>query len=361
MLKLTVNTKELETVLKKLEVIIPNKPKLEILAGIKLVATSEGVLKLTSSDLENTIVSTLDVNVDNEGELVLTGMKDIMKSIKFFTEWQTKLEQIKNDLVIRNGDKKILVPILDIKEFPNVIDPLKGKSYNYKENKLYERIMKVNYARGKDNTRPFTTGIHLNKNHLVALDGYRMALSKDDNLYINEPVTISNSTINALRKTLNRRKENNMNIILDDKHITFIYNDISLTSNLLECDYFKYEEVLPESPEIIKFDRKELEDNLKFLYIHSKGTDHNLIDIEVKNKIAKFKCTTQDSIISTDIEIDSNLKINQSVNNKYLIDALKVIKEDKVNYKFTSNLNPLCLVDSDSLHLILVIRRNENE
>ena len=172
MLKLIVNTRELESSLKKLEVIIPNKPEIEILAGIKLSATDDGVLKLTSSDLKNTIVTTLDVNLLSKGDLVLTGLKDIMKSIKFFTEFNTEFTQISDKMLeIRNGDKKLKLQISDIRDYPEFKIKEFTDSYDYNESDLYNRIMKINYARYKSQERPNLTGINFNKQHLTTLDG----------------------------------------------------------------------------------------------------------------------------------------------------------------------------------------------
>ena len=138
--------------------------------------------------------------------------------------------------------------------------------------------------------------------------------------------------------------------------VQFIYDGITLTSNLLEGDFFKYEEIIPKDMKTLELNRKELEDNLKFMYIHSKDNDHNLITMTLGEKIFKFECNTPDSIISTDIEVESNLEFEQTINNKYLIDALKVIKSDNVNYNFTSTLNPMTFSDEDSIHLILPVR-----
>lgn len=357
MLKLKVNTKEFEDVLKKLEVVIPKNPSISILESVKIEVEDNGQLYFTSSDLEDTINANLEVEVISTGSLVLSGIKDIMKSVKFFTEWQTELNQLDlNTLEIINGDKKLKVPIFKVEDYPEFKVKEFVESYEYKENKLYERIMKVNYARLTDNSRPDLTGIHLNKNHLVALDGHRMALSLDDTLCINKSFTITLGTINALRKTLERRKDSNITIKTNDEYIKLIYGNISLTSKLLDCDYFKYEEILPKDNTKLEFDRKELEDNLKFLYIHSKDGKFNMITMELENQICSFKCVTEDSVVSTDLEIESNIEFNQNVNNKFLLDALKVIKSESVNYNITSEFNPLTISDDDSIHLILPVR-----
>lgn len=364
MLKVNVNTKDLEDVLKKLEVIIPNKADNALLKSIKMKVFENDKLKLTSNseDLSNVINATLKVDATGSGSLVLLELKDIMKSFKFFKEVRTQINQLDNKHVeIVNGDKKINIPVIDVDLFP-VLENLEfKKSYDYKENKLYNRIMKVNYAKGKDESRICLTGIHFNKGDLVALDGFRMALSLDSTLYIDTPITIAPGTVDTLRKTLNKKKDYEMEIKINDEYIRFIYGDIILTSKLLDCEYFKYEKVLPDKTESFILDRKEMEDNLKFMYIHSKEDEFNTIKMILENNICQFKCNTINSIVTTDIEVKSNLEFEQCMNNKYLLDALKVIKSDDVKYDFTSSLNGFTLTDEDSIHFILPIRSEVNE
>lgn len=363
MLNVMVNTKQLEDSLKKLEVIIPKKPKMKGLKCIRLEVTDK--VKLVSTDLKNIMIGELeDVIIESEGEILLSDIKDLMRSFKFFTEYQTRLEETKNTLKITNGDKVIEIMLYNLELFPDTKITNEGKIYNYRQKKLYDRIMKVSYAMGNDPTRTNLNGIRFDNSVMVALDGYRLALSNDSVLSIDEGITVESEAIEALRKTLGRNDKNDseMEIIVGKKYISFIYQNITLISKLNEGIYFDYKSVIDTSKvelEELELDRRKLEDDLKFLFIHSKVCKFNTIKLEIKDKIFKYSCNTESSIVSTELEIDKDIKFINAMNNKYLLDALKVIKEDDIKFQFSTTYNPVFLKDSDSTHMILPIRLNE--
>lgn len=354
MLNIKVFTGELEDALKKVEILIPNKPKMEILNGVKLEVNKYDQLVIFSTDLENNIKVKLTPEIISKGSIVLSSIKDITKSIKFFTEKYTNLIQNDRNLEIINGDKRINVPLFETKEYPEEFKNNKGEVNTYKENKLYNRIQKVNYARSKDDTRPHLTGICFNKSDIITLDGYRMSLNSDNELYINNPFTIKDSTIKILQKTLNRRWEWGVEIMSNKKYVQFKYDNVELTSSLIEGDYFKYEEIIPKDPNSITINKKQLEDNLKFLYVHTKGTEYNLLKFKLNNDILKFENAL--GSVSTEINVKSNYEHFTGIDNKYLLDALKVIKEDDVNILFNSEFNPVSISIENELHLILPVR-----
>lgn len=365
MLNLLVGTEQLENTFKKLEAVIPKKPSSQILKSVKLEVDKDKLI-LTSSDSVNTVISELDVTVINDGNLIINGVNDLMKSFKFFKESQTRLKISKSNkhhLEITNGDKRLLIPYTNINSYPDLkLDNIEyTEEVKYHENTLYQRIMKVNYARFKDNSRPTLKGIRFNKSDMVALDGARLALSLDDTLYINNSFTINEDMVSILRKTLNRRKntkpENNEIIIkISDEYVNFKFDGIELISKLDDSDYFDYESILPKDTESVKFNKKKLEDNLKFLYIHSKEHRNNLIEFKLEKDNCKIISNSVNSIVESDIEIDNDLEFSNHINNKFLLDALKVIKSDDVIYKYTNGLNPITLSDENSIHLILPVR-----
>ena len=61
-MKLTINTKKFQVVLKKLENIIDNKSKLEIIKSIRLEVKNNQIT-LTATDLKNYAIGTVDADV----------------------------------------------------------------------------------------------------------------------------------------------------------------------------------------------------------------------------------------------------------------------------------------------------------
>jgi len=122
MLKCQINTKELETVLKKLDVIRPNKNKLKILETIKLEVKEDNI-KLITTDLENELKATItDYKIEHPGVIAIDNIKNILKSFKYFNAPYTEIVENENEIILLNNKKSIKIVKMDAKEYPQNIE-----------------------------------------------------------------------------------------------------------------------------------------------------------------------------------------------------------------------------------------------
>lgn len=356
MLDLIVNTKELEDTLKKIEAIIPKKPEIKILNGVK-IEIKDNVLSLEATDLKNTVYAKMQAEEFEEGNVVLSSIKDIVKSFKFFIECKTRLTQVDNSTIkIINGEKTIKLRLLDTEAFPALKKPeFDNTYYNYKENKLYNRIKEIDYARIKDETRPYLNGMYFNKTDIVAMDGYRLALNKDDTLSVEESFIMNPDCIDYLKKVLERKREEDIVIFTNNEYIKLDFDNIELVSKKVEGKYFDYEAVTDVDTKAVNFNKKKLEDNIKFLEVHN-SSKKGVMKISLKNSVANFEINTENGTITADMNTEKNVEIEQHFNNKFFLEALKNIKGEIVEYNFTRRYNPCMLKNENSIHLILPVR-----
>lgn len=358
MLKCKVNTKQFQESLKKLEVVIPNKTKLPILEGIKLSITNNSI-QLATTDLENYVTATInDFNAEMQGSTVITNIKEIMKSFKFMKESYTEIEVNNNDIIIINGNRNIKMKCENVDEYPSefTVGELEN-TYTYNTKSLYNRIKKIDFARTKDDTRPILEGIHFNNEDMVTLDGYRIALNKDTSLTIEKPFTIAPGTINFINKTLNSKVENEVLISTNDKYITLKYDNLIVTSRLLEGKYFNYKDIFLREYSTIKLNTKKLKDNIEFLSIYTKGIKSELTTANITSSKLKLIVNTEQGLFDTEDNINSELDLTIGFNNKYMLEALKSIQEEEIEIRINRDITPIEIKESEnSFYIVLPVR-----
>lgn len=357
MLKCKVNTKEFQDAITKLEVVIPNKSSLKVLECIKLTVTEDS-MQLTATELENYVVANInDFEVESQGSVLITNIKEIIKSFKFMKDAYTTIEVNQDIITLSNSNRNIKMRI-SADDYPNEFEIADiHNKYIYNTKSLHSRISKIDYARSKDDTRPLQTGIHFNSVDIVALDGYRMALNKDNTLMIEKPFTLAQGTVNFLNETLDKKVNKELRIAVNDKYIIFEYDNLIVKSRLLEGQFFNYKDILPKEYNTLAIDTKKLKENVEFLSIYTKDIKCNLVKMHITADKLGLQANTEKGIFDTTNDINTDKELAIGLSNKYLLDALKTINRDEIELRFNRNINPLVINDNEgSEHLILPVK-----
>ena len=275
-----VNTKQLQNALKNLDSIILNKPQLVILGGVKLKVEGQELI-LTTSDLKNTVNVTLEIESGEIEDIVALGVKDILKSIKFFKFHNTRIFIEDSVVKFENGSKTIISHTMPAAEFPKGLNmEVVEHSYMYNECDLYNRLKTVDYAKSKEDTRPFLKGIYFNDSDIVAVDGYRVVVDSNADLSVEKPFIINPEAVKSILKVLNRKLTDlKVKIKTSENIASFKFGNTEITSSLLKGDYFRYKDLINGDNTSIDLNKKEFEDNIKFLHVYSAGTKHNLLEL----------------------------------------------------------------------------------
>lgn len=336
------------------------------LEGILLTAQG-GTLTLLGNNLEISIKTSISANISEEGSIVLNA--------KMFSDIVRKLPQDvcevfsneKNNVSINclNADYKIVG--LNAEEFPQPPQIAKKSSVNIKSDKLREIIGKTLFSVSLDNARKILTGslyeIENNILTVVAVDGYRLALTKMelDGEYNDAKFIIPGKTQSEIAKIISGSNEENINISFSENYALIEGEGITITSRLIEGEFFSYRNTIPsESKYIVKTD----------CYSFSKAIERvePIID-EVSKNCVRFKFEDGKIIISCETVLG---KVNDVVecdyygesleigfNYKYLHDAVSRCEGDEIELKMNSPFNPLIInsTDDDSyLFMVLPVR-----
>ena len=362
MLKCKVNTKQFQEALKKLNQYNVNKD-LQSLQGVKFDITDDKV-QLTRTDLKNYITITLnDIEISKTDSIIINNPKEIEKSFKYMKDTYTEIDIESDIITIKNGSKSLKLKGSKLEDFPKLPDDIKLiDKYNYNTKTLYNRLKKIDFARSKDDLRPILTGIYFNECDIAALDGYRLAVDRDNNLEVKNNFVINNGLIQFLLKTLNRKSEIDLTLATNEEYIQIDYENISILSKLLEGHYLNYKEILPNNyKEEFQIETKKLKNSIDFLSIYSKDIKSEITTMTIENNNLELKVATEEGIFKADTKINEDINIKIAFNNKLMKETLKEVEEDEILIGCNGSFNPLTIEDNNTKYLILPIRLKKEE
>ena len=340
------------------------KTTMPILKGIYLELKDDR-LKLIATDLELGIEHEIEVDTRKEGNTVVDA--------RLFSEIIRKLPDAEIDLTLKSDNQlnikcqnsEFNIICHDPNEFPAL--PVVEEDYIYKipQDLLKNMINQVIFATSQDVTRPVLTGALLEIENdilnMVALDGYRLALSRGKvESVLDNKVIIPAKTLSEISRLINEDDEN-MDIILTKRHALFKINNTKLITRLLEGEFINYKQIIPsEYKTKIRVRTRDLLNSIERASLVAREGKNNLVKLKILD--GKIYISSNSELGEVKEEVFIELMGNEleiAFNSKYIVDALKVIEDEEIYIEFTSNLSPGIIKSTTSdnyTHLILPVR-----
>jgi DNA polymerase-3 subunit beta len=228
---------------------------LPVLANV-LVATDEGRLRLSATNLELGITCWIGAKIAEEGSTTVPA--------RTFTDLVATLpsDQVEMSLNVRNQKLNVHcassntdINCIDSQEFPPMPMPDLSDGIPINVSELKEMIQQVAFAASTDEARPVLTGVLLtaqgNQISLQAADGFRLSIRKAD---LSSPLPRPIKAIipaRALTELARIASDSDPTITMvippNRGQVIFHMKDIELVSQLIEGSYPDLEQVIPRS------------------------------------------------------------------------------------------------------------------
>ncbi|SEC90244.1 DNA polymerase-3 subunit beta [Tenacibaculum sp. MAR_2009_124] len=280
-MKFIVSSSQLLKQLQVLGGVINSNNTLPILDNF-LFELSENKLKISSSDLETTMSSLVEVESTDTGAIAINAklLLDTLKTfpdqpLTFKTEGESTIEIIseqgKYDMAYFNGD-----------EFPKAVELPSPSNTEIPSHILATAINKTIFATGNDDLRPVMSGVFFQFNSkeltFVATDAHKLVK------YTRTDVTADKSAEFIMpKKPLNLLKgilggsEENVIIEYNDTNAKFTFDNVVLICRLIDGKYPNYEAVIPkENPNKLTVDRATFLNSVRRVSIFSSKTTHQI-------------------------------------------------------------------------------------
>ena len=342
-----------------------------ILNGIKFELTEEG-LSLTASDSELTIKTFIEAkeitNIEKTGIIIIQS--------KFITEIIRKMPSDVINFEVIDGLKiKIFTEnnqynlnCLDPKEYPTLKIEESKTPLTLKSNILKSIINQTVFAISNQELRPILTGINLKITgdllECTATDSYRLSkknLKLAEEVKEDVNIVIPGRNLIEFDKILSDNED--LEIHIFNSKILFKYKNILFQSNLLNGTFPNTSNLIPTEFEIIA--QTNLSDYFSAIdraSLLTQGKDKNIVKMKIdegKMIINSYASEIGKVEERVDIDTDEAAKIDISFSAKYMLEALKTIKDEEIVILLNSDVKPIVIksVNDESLiHLILPIK-----
>jgi len=362
-MKFTCQKSDLFEVLPNIFKATSNKTPMEALATIRMEARGN-TLSLTGYDLELGIFTQIPASVEEEGSLLADG--------KLFCELIRRMPdgvlQIFTDehlkITITGNETECQLAGMHADDYPDLPSIEQGKGAVIPQELLREMIEQTIYAVSLDETKPIFTGalfeIENETLSIVALDNYRMAL-RTESLIGQEQMKFV-VPAKALREishllTNDDKNEKPCVIHLDQHQASFEINRYVVYTRLLAGEFINYRRSIPmETKTEILMSRKDLIGSLErcgLLITEQNKTpvrfqlDHDRMNISCVNVLGSVEDQLDCSITGESMVV--------GFNNRYLIDAVRVIQGDRVKIVLSAPDRAVRIMEADGDNYIAVI------
>ncbi|MBQ8544977.1 MAG: DNA polymerase III subunit beta [Alistipes sp.] len=312
-MKFTISSSALLSLLATTGKVISNKSSLPILEYF-LMDLKDGVLTVTTSDLETTLIGSISVeNVEQEGTIAAPA-KLMLDSLKEFAEMPLTIEV--NDttweIKITWASGHLSIPGASAVSYPSVqAMGAESKVISLDVDTLINGISHTIFATADDELRPVMNGVYFDFQPetltFVATDAHKLVkCTAEQSNDFAASFILPKKPSNLLRNLL-AKEEEPVEVTFDAKNVTFALKNFKLVCRLIEGNYPNYNAVIPTAnPNKVLVDRVEFLNGIKRVAVCSNPTT-NLIRMDISDN--KVNLTAQD--------IDFSVSANETISCSY--------------------------------------------
>ena len=312
-MKFTVSSSALLSLLATTGKVISNKNTLPILDYF-LMELNGNELKVTTSDLETTLIGSITVDsVESEGTIAAPG-KLMLDSLKEFPELPLTIDVNDKSWEIKINWKSgsLSIPGASAVSYPAVPTlSAEKKELELDVDVLVNGINKTIFATADDELRPVRNGIFINFSPtaltFVGTDAHKLVKYESEReTDINASFILPKKPANLLKSVL-LKEEDAIKVAFDSKNALFTLKNHTLVCRLIEGNYPNYNAVIPaNNPNKVLVDRIELVNGIKRVAVCSNPTT-NLIRMDIEEN--RINLTAQD--------IDFSVSANETISCSY--------------------------------------------
>ena len=335
-----------------------------VMECITISADNDEVVFL-ASDGELSIQKTVKAEVFESGEICVPG--------KLFSDFVSKLtgEEISintsdKGMEIRYRDSGTSMQTIRAEEFPKIDLEIGENYFEMKQSDLKKIIGETAFCCAQDDSRPILKGCLMtfgDKLEMVALDGYRLALSEAQIAAKSgeNKIVCPARTLTEISRMLSDEEEE---ITLFTKGGMFMVSceGTVIVSRLYNGEFIDKNKVIPSSfSTSVTLKKNELIASVERAAILIRGDKNNLVTLSVGQNMVKVVSSSEIGNVAESVKAQvQGMEFTISMNAKFLLDALKALEEEEVELSFNGAISPFIVQNKEekhSLYLILPVRK----
>lgn len=341
---------------------ISSKTSMQILEGI-YVEASGGELILRATDTEISMESRHACLVEEEGSIVLNAslFGNIVKKLPSAMVYIATEE---GQLTLRCGRAKFEIMGQNPEEYPQL--PKLGGSDRIvvTGEALLKAFKETQFATSHDDMRLVLTGVLLDVTReditFVALDGYRMAMSRiEGEQPLERELILPARSVSEISKLIDEDKT--LILEIGNNHILIEFDETKFFTKLLNGDFFQYNNLIRREHDIeVTIDRKALISALDRASLMTGKERNGLVKLNIYDDRLEILSNSEVGKVHETVEAEKRGNdLTIAFNARYLLEGIRVVDDEEIKMGFTDAVNPCIVTPREGeryLYLVLPVR-----
>src|SRR6266542_300434 len=230
---------------------VSTRASVQILSGVLLRAEA-GRLHLAATDMELSLRSSLDAQVEGDGAVVVPG-RLLVDLVRLLPESEVTIEHRADESVVRitSGASSSSLHTYAAEDFPRLPDLDTGGTFTVERESLLDTVSRVARSASRDESRPVLTGILVRfepgKIVMAATDSYRLAVKEtaSSGVLPDLEAIIPARALQELARIAAGAEEVQLGV--HENQVVFAADDVWLTTRRIDGQFPNYKQLLPEA------------------------------------------------------------------------------------------------------------------
>ncbi|MCR5503152.1 MAG: DNA polymerase III subunit beta [Lachnospiraceae bacterium] len=344
---------------------VPNKTTMSILECILIDAT-ENKIKLTANDNEIGIETIVEGDIREKGKIALDA-KILFDIIRKLEDSDVSIEcdsSLKTFINCETANYTIIGKPAD--EFSYLPEIERLDSVTVSQFTLKEIIRQTIFSIADNDNNKIMTGelfeVDGDVLKVISLDGHRISIRKITlkESFPKKKVIVPGKTLNEMSKILSGETDKEVKIFFTGKHIIFEFDSTVVISRLIDGEYFKIEQMLSSDYETkVTVNKKKLYDSIDRATLLVKEGDKKPIILNIEDESIELKINSTVGSMNEKIDISKQGKsIMIGFNPKFIMDALKVIEDEKIDIYLVNPKAPCFIKNPEESYIYMILPVN---
>ncbi|BBM45292.1 DNA polymerase III subunit beta [Leptotrichia trevisanii] len=360
MLHIIVDRKSLLKAITIVENAVTENKIREVLSGI-YIETNEGKAILRGTDLELSINTEIEAQVEEEGKIVIKH-KLIEEFLKQISDERITLIEESGKLIIQASSTNTEFSLYDAENFPVQSTLENGVEYVFEKEKLLNNIenVKISASPNPENlaVNCIRVEIEEDKLKLISSDTYRLTYIEEDlddtqkgkeNLSLSIPL----KTIDGLIKIMKLIDEENITVKSDGSKVFFQFSNVEILTRTIDLQFPDYKSILNNS----QHNKKVLLNTKDFLSVlrrtaifvrDNKEAKNGGIFNFANNKLLLTGTSESAQIKEEIVTIQEGDDLKISLNVRFLLDYISTIEGKVTVLELLNNKSSVIVKDEDN-------------
>jgi len=362
-MKLTCSREEFVARLGVVSRAVSTRGSVQILAGVLLRATG-GVLQLAATDMELSLRTSLDADVEGEVAVVVPG-RLLVDLARLLPDAEVQLEHRAEEGVLNVvcGTASYRLHTYNAEDFPRLPEIDDSQIFTVDAEALLETVAQVSRSASRDESRPVLTGIlarfEPGKLVMAATDSYRLAVKETDLAGSTQELEaiIPARALTELARVAGAATQ--LELGVQENQVAFRTDDVVLTTRRIDGQFPNVKQLLPEQFEhVVTLPRNELLDVVRRVSVMAQR--NSPLRLRFSEGELQVSAQTQDvgeakEALPAPFTGDT---LEIGFNPEFLRDGIDSVQSDEVQLKLISPLRPGLIQGEgdDYSYLIMPIR-----